>query len=101
MLLLKPNTAIVSVLESVNLKDYLFDKDEEDLHKVVGISCAAKYSKVKILEVSKQLDPEKQLQVEKGDTCIMAEGAISVVNRESDITIGFVYTDNILAKIVD
>lgn len=100
---LKPNTVIVSVLEPVDLKKMLFKEVENDANRIIGVQCEAKYNKVKILKAPKQSENDliKQLPVKEGDICILATGAISIVNREADITLGFAYTENLLAKIIE
>ena len=97
---LKPNTAIVSVLEPVNLYDLLFDTKDEK--RIMGIQTAAQYNKIKILKVTEQemtTKTGKQLEIHEGDICIIAKSAISIVSEESNMTLGFVYTDNVVAKI--
>ena len=101
---LKPNTAIVSVLENINLYDLLFEGDENDRPKIVGLHNNKLYSKIEILEITEQSDNDKsykQLEVDGGDICIIATSMISVVNEEADIKLGFIDTQNIIAKIYE
>ena len=101
---LKPNTVIVSVLEPIDLKKMLFEDNQKDeVARVVGVQCDALYNKVKILKAPKQSEADltKQLSIKEGDICILAAGAISIVNREANVTLGFAYIENLLAKIVE
>ena len=98
---LKPNTAIVSVLESVDLYDLLFDKSKEQ-PKVMGLqNAAAQYNKVKILKLTEQTNDKagKQVELKEGDIGIIAKSVISIVNEEANMKLGFVDTQNIIAKV--